>query len=123
MFIIKVRKGATFFSININGILYFLKIFFIEKDGFYYVDLYDKDNNAIHLGQRMVKNFPIFGRKIDERYPNGYFFFVEMNDQVEECKYDQIGVDFVFTFNNPSVVVESFDGLYWTKLEESPFVV
>lgn len=76
-------------TIKLSGVVYTMRARWNTVRSFWTIDLFDKNGEAILLGQKLVFNTDIFARYEDIRLPPGQLFCIDTGN--ESQKLNAIG--------------------------------
>lgn len=81
------------FSIELDSVVFLLRLYFNTRDAFWYLDVRKEDGTAIYLGRRLTVEFPVMARIQDANKPAGEFALIDLRSQDIEAAFDTLGVD------------------------------
>lgn len=90
-------------TVRLSGELFILRARWNTLYEFWTLDIFDKDNSPLLLGQKIVFNTDILGRYEDERLPNGRIFAIKSGNAQN---LNQIGRNDIGT--NVLIIYEEF---------------
>lgn len=99
MIIFQLEQGITDQTIHdtIDGTPVTLRFLWNERFKYWTVSIYDRQQEAISLGIKMVRSYPLISR-LNLDSIEGEFYFFRQNGSKEEADIDSLGGDFTFVY-------------------------
>ncbi len=72
---------------QLDGIEYLMRFIWVDREGCWYLGIYDQNNNPIAVGIRLVVTWSLLRRFVDPRLPTGALLCVDltgMNQDIVE---------------------------------------
>lgn len=99
MIIFELESGLTDQTIHdsIDGVPVTLRFMWNERFKYWTFNLYDRQQDPIAIGIKMVRSYPLISR-LNLDSIEGEFYFFRQNGAKEEADIDSIGGDFTFVY-------------------------
>lgn len=77
-------------STQLDGVVFILIFHFNSRDGNWYLTLHDSEDNPINgcVGRKLVANYPVTWRSVDDRRPKGDLLVVNARDNDDPGLFD-----------------------------------
>jgi hypothetical protein len=82
----KYRVGIT-----LNDVPYILDVRWNDRDGAWYFDMLDIDDDPIRMGIKIVLGTALGWRSTDPRFPNGGIFAEDLSGEGRDATIDDLG--------------------------------
>lgn len=66
---------------QLDGLEYLMRFLWSDREGCWYLGIYDQNNNPIALGIRLIVSWSLLRRFIDPRLPSGVLMCVDLSGQ------------------------------------------
>lgn len=79
------------FSYSLESVIFTIVFGWQERNGSWYVSVYDSDGEAIVVGRRLSINYPVLDRLKSDSLPPGRLWLLSSDGSYNECGFDEIG--------------------------------
>ena len=83
--------GAYTFQSTLDSIVYRFSLQFNTREGFWYLSIFDSSGTAIRSGIKVVVNWPLLARAVEEAAPLGRLFAFDPRDIPEDPGLTDLG--------------------------------
>lgn len=90
--------GAYTFQVELDGAVYRFSFQFNDREGFWYLSIADESGIPIRSGIKVVVNWPLFARAVEEAAPPGSLFAIDTTDQDLEPGLADLGEAVLLTY-------------------------
>jgi hypothetical protein len=85
------------FLIELDGTLYNMSLYWNDREGHWYMDIYNEDLEPLLLGAKLVQSYDMLKDYNDVRLPPGLLLYFKATETAEEAP-DNLGVDYTLVY-------------------------